>query len=179
MRKYLHLNLNDSSVRTEELQGESIVRSGRYLIAKTLLETGVAMVDPMSPQNPLIFSAGPFAGSNFSNANRLSVGCRSPLTGGIKEANTGGSFGFALGQLEIAGFTLHDAASEWTAIRIAKDGRITLETAAPYLGKGNNEVARMLLEKYGKKISFAICGPVGEYLGLMAGISFADTNHRP
>lgn len=179
MRKYLHLNLSDSSVRTEELQGEAIIRSGRYLIARTLLDMGAATVDPMSPQNPLIFSAGPFAGSNFSNANRLSVGCRSPLTGGIKEANTGGSFGFALGQLEIAGFTLHGAAAEWTLIRITKDGQITFESAAPYLGKGNNEVARMLLEKYGKKISFALCGPVGEYQGLMAGISFADTNHRP
>ena len=179
MRKYLHLDLSDSSVRTEELQGEAIIRSGRYLIAKTLLDMGGATVEPMSPQNPLIFSAGPFAGTNFSNANRLSVGCRSPLTGGIKEANTGGSFGFALGQLEIAGFTLHGAASVWTVIRITKDGQIAFESAESYLGKGNNEVARMLLEKYGKKISFAICGPVGEQLGLMAGISFADTDHRP
>ena len=179
MRKYLHINLADRSVRTEELQGEAIVRSGRYFIAKTLLEMGAASVDPMSPQNPLIFSAGPFAGTNFSNANRLSVGCKSPLTGGIKEANTGGTFGFALGQLEIAGFTLHSASPEWTLIRITKDGQIGFESAEAYLGKGNNEVARMLIDKYGKKISFALCGPVGEYLGLMAGISFADTDGRP
>ena len=58
MRKYLHINLADRSVRTEELQGEAIVRSGRYFIAKTLLEMGAASVEPMSPQNPLIFSAG-------------------------------------------------------------------------------------------------------------------------
>src|ERR1035437_2758752 len=83
MRKYLHINLADRSVRTEELHGEAIVRAGRYLIAKTLLESGIAKVDPLSPENPLIFSAGPFAGTNFSNANRLSVGCKSPLTGGI------------------------------------------------------------------------------------------------
>ena len=179
MRKYLHINLADRSIRTEELQGEAIIRSGRYFIAKTLLAMGTASVDPMSAQNPLIFSAGPFAGTNFSNANRLSVGCKSPLTGGIKEANTGGTFGFALGQLEIAGFTLHDASPDWTLIRITKDGQIAFESAQDYMGKGNVEVARMLLEKYGKKISFAICGPVGEYLGLMAGISFADTNARP
>ena len=71
----------------------------------------MAKVDPLSPDNPLIFSAGPFAGTNFSNANRLSVGCKSPLTGGIKEANSGGTFGFALGQLEIAGFTLYGASA--------------------------------------------------------------------
>ena len=179
MRKYLHINLADRSIRTEELHGEAIVRAGRYFIAKTLLDMGAASVEPMSPQNPLIFSAGPFAGTNFSNANRLSVGCKSPLTGGIKEANTGGTFGFALGQLEIAGFTLHGAAPEWTVIRITKDGQIAFESAEPYLGKGNVEAARMLFENYGKKISFALCGPVGEYMGLMAGISFADTDGRP
>jgi aldehyde:ferredoxin oxidoreductase len=47
------------------------------------------------------------------------------------------------------------------------------------MGKGNNEVAAMLFEDYGKKISFALCGPVGEYLGLCAGIAFADTDGRP
>ncbi len=179
MRKYLHINLGDRSVRTEELHGEAIIRSGRHYIAKTLLESGVATVDPLSPDNPLIFSAGPFAGTNFSNANRLSVGCKSPLTGGIKEANTGGTFGFALGQLETAGLTLYGAASDWVVIRITKDGAITWDSAEPYLGKGNNEVAALLFEKYGKKISFALCGPVGEYLGLVAGISFTDTDGRP
>ena len=71
MRKYLHINLDDRSIETEELHGEDVIRSGRYLIAKTLLAGGVARVDPLSPENPLIFSAGPFAGSSFSNANRI------------------------------------------------------------------------------------------------------------
>ena len=87
----------------------TIVKAGRYFIAKTLLELGAATVDPLSPANPLIFSAGPFAGTSFSNANRTSVGCKSPLTGGIKEANGGGSFSYGLGQQKIAGFTLLDA----------------------------------------------------------------------
>ncbi len=179
MRKYLHINVGDRTVRTEEFHGEAIVRAGRHYIAKTLLESGVAKVEPLSPDNPLIFSAGPFAGTNFSNANRLSVGCKSPLTGGIKEANSGGTFAFALGQLETAGLTLYGASKDWVVIRITKEGAITWDSAEPYLGKGNNEVAAMLFEKYGKKISFAICGPVGEYLGLISGIAFADTDGRP
>jgi len=179
MRKYLHINVGDRTVRTEEFHGEAIVRAGRHYIAKTLLESGVAKVEPLSPDNPLIFSAGPFAGTNFSNANRLSVGCKSPLTGGIKEANSGGTFAFALGQLEAAGLTLYGASKDWVVIRITKEGAITWDSAEPYLGKGNNEVAAMLFEKYGKKISFAICGPVGEYLGLISGIAFADTDGRP
>ena len=125
MRKYQHINLNDRTVRTEEFSGEQIIRAGRHFIAKTLLELGAAKVDPLSPENPLIFSAGPFAGTNFSNANRLSVGCKSPLTGGIKEANSGGTFGFAMGQLEMAGFTLYGACKEWVVIRITKEGAIT------------------------------------------------------
>ena len=87
MRKHLHIHLADRSVETDELHGEEIIRAGRHYIARTLLASGVATVDPLSPENLLIFSAGPFAGTNFSNANRLSVGCKSPLTGVIKEAN--------------------------------------------------------------------------------------------
>ena len=179
MRKYLNINLSDQSVETKELHGEDIIKAGRYFIAKTLLECGAAKADPLSPENPLIFSAGPFAGSNFSNANRLSVGCKSPLTGGIKEANSGGTFAFALGQLEMAGITLNGASDDWTVIRITKDGDITFEDAAPYLGKGNIEAAELLHEKYGRKVSLGICGPVGEYQGLMSGIAFTDPEGRP
>ena len=55
MRKYLQINLTDRSVETKKLDGEAIARGGRYLIAKTLLEDGVANTDPLSPENPLIF----------------------------------------------------------------------------------------------------------------------------
>jgi len=179
MRKYLHINLDDRSIETEQMEGEACIRVGRHFIAKTLLEQGVAKVDPLSAENPLIFSAGPLSGSNFSNANRTSVGCKSPLTGGVKESNAGGTFSFALGQLEISGLTLHGASADWVVIRITKDGDITFDDATPYLGKGNIEAAALLFEKYGDKVSLGICGPVGEYQGLIAGISFTDPEGRP
>lgn len=179
MRKYLHISLSNRSVETEELRGEAIVRAGRHHIAKTLLERGVAAVDPLSGDNPLIFTAGPFAGSNFSNGNRISVGCKSPLTGGIKEANSGGTFAWALGQSEIAGLTLNGASDEWLVIRITKEGVTSFDSAEPYLGLGNDKAAALLFEKYGPKVSFALCGPVGEYQGLVAGIAFPDTDGRP
>lgn len=179
MRKYLHIHLNDKAVREEQLEGEQIARAGRYLIARTLVENNIAPVDPLAPENPLIFSAGPFAGTNWSNANRTSVGCKSPLTGGVKESNGGGTFGFALGQLEIAGFTLHGAAADWVVIHLCKDGSISFDDAAPYLGKGNFECAALLHEKYGNKVSLGLCGPVGEYQGLLAGIAFSDVDLRP
>jgi aldehyde:ferredoxin oxidoreductase len=179
MRRYLDINLGDQSIETQQLEGAECIRAGRHLIAKTLLERGLAEIDPLSPENPLIFSAGPLSGSNFSNANRISVGCKSPLTGGIKEANAGGTFAFALGQLEISGLTLQGASANWVVIRITKDDDITFEDATPYLGKGNIEVAALLFEKYGDKVSLGICGPVGEYQGLISGIAFTDPEGRP
>ena len=179
MRKYLDINLSSQQISTKELNGAELAVAGRYFIAKTLVENDLANVDPLGPDNPLIFSAGPFAGTNFSNANRLSVGAKSPLTGGIKESNSGGTFAFALGQLGIFGFTLHGASDEWVVIHIPKEGEVTFTSAEPYMGKGNIEVAQMLHEKYGKKVSLGICGPVGEYQGLVAGISFSDDENRP
>lgn len=178
-RKYLHFNLADKTVKTEEWEGESLAKAGRYLIAKTLVKMDVAKVDPLGPDNPLIFSAGPFAGTTLSNANRISVGCKSPLTGGIKEANGGGTFAYAMGRIELCGLTLHGQAANWTVIHISKAGEISYHDASDYLGKKNYEVAEMLHEKYGKKISIALCGPVGEYEGLLAGISFSDNDNRP
>lgn len=179
MRKYLTIDMQTQDITSRDVDGEELAIAGRYLIAKTFDGTGVAKVDPLSPENPLIFSAGPFAGTNFSNANRLSVGCKSPLTGGIKEANAGGTFAFAMGQLKIFGITFNGASSDWVVIRIPKEGPVSFENAEPYLGKGNLEAAEMLHEKYGDKVSLALCGPVGEYQGLIAGISFSDNENRP
>src|SRR5438034_9265270 len=179
MRTYYDIQLTDRTIARRELEGEAIVKAGRYLIAKTLLELGAATVDPLSPQNPLIYSAGPFAGTSFSNANRTSVGCKSPLTGGVKEANGGGTFGYGLGQLKIAGFTLLGASPDWVVIHFKKDGTIEFDDGTPYLGKGNFEAQAMLHARYGKKVTIGLCGPVGEYEGLLAGISFSDKDGRP
>lgn len=179
MRKYYDINLNGLTVTPRELHGDEIVMAGRYLIAKTLVEMGAARVDPLGPENPLIFSAGPFAGSAFSNANRTSVGCKSPLTGGIKEANGGGTFSYGLGQLGIAGFTLFGVAPAWSVIHFTRGGEVRFDDAAPYLGKGNYEAAEMLHAHYGAKVTLALCGPVGEYQGLLAGIAFSDKDSRP
>ncbi len=179
MRKYFHIHLGSKEVTEEQYEGDQIVRAGRYHIAKTLLEHDIAKVDPLSPENMMVFSAGPFAGSSFSNANRTSVGTKSPMTGGIKESNGGGTFSYALGQLEIAGFNLYGACDEWMVLHIHKDGTITFDDAAPYMGLGNFECAEKLHEAYGRKVALGICGPVGEYQGLLSGIAFSDIDRRP
>ncbi len=179
MRTYYDIQLNARTITKRELEGEAVVKAGRYLIARTLLDLGAASVDPLSPKNPLIFSAGPFAGTSFSNANRTSVGCKSPLTGGVKEANGGGTFSYGLGQLKVAGFTLLGASKSWVVIHFKRDGSIVFDDAEPYVGKGNFEANDMLHAKYGKKVTVALCGPVGEYQGLLAGIALSDKDGRP
>lgn len=84
-----------------------------------------------------------------------------------------------MGQLEIAGITLHRAASDWVIIHITKEGAVNFDSAEPYMGLGNFEAAERLHEKYGKKVSLALCGPVGEYQGLLAGIAISDSDRRP
>src|SRR3989442_3635930 len=86
MRIYYDIDLMGRSITRRELHGEEIVRAGRYLIAKTLLELGAATVDPLSPANPLIFSAGPLPRPSFFHANPPNGGRQSPLPGGIQEA---------------------------------------------------------------------------------------------
>ncbi|MCX7173862.1 MAG: aldehyde ferredoxin oxidoreductase [Proteobacteria bacterium] len=179
MRQFLNIDLACRTFEAVELRDDEVARAGRYLIAKTLLASNAATVDPLSSGNPLIFSAGPLAGTNFSNANRLSVGCKSPLTGGIKEANSGGTFATAMGHLKLAGFTLHGMANDWVVIRLTKDGAMNFDSAQPYLGKGNFEAAALLHQAYGDNVSIALCGPVGEYQGLLAGIAFSDRERRP
>src|SRR5256712_4583475 len=100
MRTYYDIQLGDRTVTKRELAGEDLVKVGRNHIARTLLELGAATVDPLSPANPLIFSAGPFAGPSFSNPNRTSVGCKSPPPGGIKEVKGAGTPAHRGGQLK-------------------------------------------------------------------------------
>ncbi len=179
MRLYHHIDLSRRHISTEQFEGEAVVRAGRHLIAHSLLEANAAGLDPLAPDAPLIFSAGPFAGTNFSNANRLSVGCKSPLTGGVKESNAGGTFAFAMGQLGICGLTFTGVADQWTLLHIKKGGEFEWHDAADLIGLGNFECAERLHERFGKKVSLSLLGPVGEYGGLMAGISFSDTDLRP
>lgn len=179
MRSYHHVDLSTRSLTTEHREGEALARAGRHYIAQALLDADAATMDPLSPEAPLIFSAGPFAGTNFSNANRISVGCKSPLTGGIKESNGGGTFAFALGQLELCGLTFTGRAERWTLLHLKKGGEVEWHDADDLLGLGNFEAAERLHERFGKKVSLALCGPIGEYQGLLSGIAFSDTDLRP
>jgi aldehyde:ferredoxin oxidoreductase len=134
---------------------------------------------PLSPENPLVFAVGPLAGTGFSNANRTSVGTRSPLTLGIKEANGGGTFGYALGQMKLAWLVLEGQSEDWVVLRLTRSGEVFFDPAGDLLGLGNFAAAKKLFAAYGERIAFALLGPVGERLGLLSGIAFSDIDGRP
>src|SRR5262249_60118294 len=80
MRVYHDIRLADRTVDTRELTGEAIVKAGRYLITKTLLEMDAAGVDPPSPASPPLFSPRPLPGPSFSNAHPTRAGGKRPPT---------------------------------------------------------------------------------------------------
>jgi aldehyde:ferredoxin oxidoreductase len=159
MRIYYDIRLSDRNITKRELEGEAIVKAGRYFIAKTLLELGAATVDPLSPANPLIFSAGPFAGTSFSNANRTSVGCKSPLTGGVKERTRE-----APSALRWA--SRHRRSTLLVQLRVGRpphhqDGR-SLRRAHPTWARATTKPLRSCLRTTARK-SASSGGPVGEH----------------
>ncbi len=177
MRRWLEVRLNEGKVEETRWPAEEVWRAGRYRTVERLLALGADRAEPLSEENPLVMVAGPLAGSTFSNANRLSVGARSPLTGGVKESNSGGTVAFALGQLGIAGVTFLGAAPEWTVVRIGPEG-VRFEDGREFLGRGTYATVAELRRRY-PRAAVAAIGPVGEYRGLLAGISITDTDGLP
>ncbi len=169
MRTYHDIHLDDRTIDSRNLEGEAIVKARPLPDRQDTARPGRRHRRSAIPGESTHLLGRPLRRIELSNANRTSVGCKSPLTGGVKEANGGGSFSYGLGQLKIAGFTLHGASPDSVVIHFKKGGGIDFDDAAPYLGRGNFAAQDMLHARYGKKVTIALCGPVGEYLGLIAG----------
>ena len=177
-RRWLTVDLQSREVSERPLSPRDALHGGRWRTVRTLLDLNAARVDPLGPKNPLVIATGPFAGSSFSSANRLSIGFRSPLTGGVKESNSGGTLAYALGRLGIAGLTLLGAAPDWVVLRLSEDG-LAFESAAPYLGRGVYETAQMLRERHPNAVGIGLIGPVAEYGGLLGGFAMTDSDFQP
>ena len=89
--KIIRLNMTDQSVTIEDFPGEWKLLGGRALSAKILLNECDPNCDPLGPDNVLVFAPGVLSGTAAPTSGRLSVGAKSPLTNGIKEANAGGN----------------------------------------------------------------------------------------
>ena len=88
--KLLRVNMTEQTVTTEDFPAQWKLLGGRALSAKIMLRECDPACDPLGPDNVLVFAAGVISGTSMPTSGRLSVGCKSPLTNGIKEANAGG-----------------------------------------------------------------------------------------
>ncbi|MBI4517194.1 MAG: aldehyde ferredoxin oxidoreductase family protein [Deltaproteobacteria bacterium] len=124
-------------------------------------------IDPLGPENPLIFATGPLNGSVAPQSNRFTVVCKSPLTGGIGNAACGGSFAYGLKRAGIDVLVLTRQSAK--PVRLEIDGdrdTVSFIDAAGLWGKGTYATQAAL----GKKQHHAVIGPAGENKVLYAGI---------
>ncbi len=150
---------------------------GRALTSKLLLEQVTPTCDALGPHNKLIFAPGLLAGVNVTTAGRLSVGAKSPLTGGVKEANAGGTAGDTLAKMDIKAIVVEGQAKkgEWYLLRITGDSAELL-SANDVRGLGTYATADKLQERFGADASIISIGQAGEYL--MTGASIATTGQQ-
>ncbi len=153
---------------------------GRGLIARILLDEVPPTCEPLGPYNKLIFAPGLLVGHMLSSCDRISIGGKSPLTGGIKEANAGGTTGLHLALLGIKALIIEDKPEQtnWSILFVDHNG-IRFEPADGLIGFGIYESAIRLVERFGSKIAAALIGPGGEMQLLSAGIQNFDKENLP
>jgi aldehyde:ferredoxin oxidoreductase len=116
----------------------------------------------------------------LSSLDRISIGAKSPLTGGVKEANAGGSTGLHLVNLGIHSLILEDRpdSDDWWVLHLSKEGA-RFDPASDVVGLGVYDSAKKLLERYGKDVAIALIGPAGEMRLTGAGIMNLDKDRVP
>src|SRR4030066_2129484 len=117
MGKIMRINLSELKVKVEDMPKEYQGLGGRGLSSNIIGREVPPRADPLGPENKLIFSAGILAGTAVPNTGRLSVGAKSPLTNGIKEANAGGSAAQKLARLGIQAIVVEGSAKELTMVK--------------------------------------------------------------
>jgi aldehyde:ferredoxin oxidoreductase len=181
------------NVRAQTLKREAVPESwqrlgGRGLLARILLDEVDAQCDPLGPGNKLIFAPGLLVGHMLSSTDRISVGAKSPLTGGIKESNAGGRTGLHMTHMGIHALVIEgqpDDEGYWV-LHLSLNGAKWEKADDPALfsgqslvGLGVYETAPRLIDKYGDKVAIALIGPGGEMRMKAAGIQNLDKDRVP
>jgi aldehyde:ferredoxin oxidoreductase len=161
MGKLMRINLSESKVVIEDLPKEYRGLGGRGLSSHIVEREVPPKADPLGADNKLIFSAGILAGTVIPNTGRLSVGGKSPLTHGVKEANVGGSAAQKIARLGLQAVVLEGRAKDLTLLKIDKNGA-TFTSASSLKGVGNYELIERMRKEHGNKISIISIGPGGE-----------------
>lgn len=179
MDKILRINMKTKNIIFEDVSEEYSDVGGRGLIAKILLNEVKPTCDPLGRYNKLIFATGFLTGTVVSSASRISIGAKSPLTGGIKESNAGGITAMRLAQNGIKAVIVEEIPenNNWYYIKISKNG-CTLEPADEYKGMGTFDFCNEMLKKY-PDCAVTCIGTSGERLYSAAGIATMDKENNP
>jgi aldehyde:ferredoxin oxidoreductase len=179
--KFVRVNMSEGTVHVQGVPQGYAGLGGRGLTS-ILINTEVPPTcDPLGPENKLVFAPGFLSGTPLPNTSRISVGAKSPLTGGIKESNVGGTVAAALGRLGITAIVVEGQAPEGELyfLRINKQGEASLLPAQEHRGKRTYQLVSDLLEAYGTKTSVLCIGPAGEHKLAVASIQSSDVDGRP
>jgi aldehyde:ferredoxin oxidoreductase len=167
--RILEVDLKNQSFTFQPLDEETarLYLGGKGYGTRLLYDRTAPGIDPLGPDNPLIFATGPLNGSVAPQSNRFAVVCKSPLTGGIGNATSGGSFSYGLKRAGIDVLILVGQSA--IPVRLEIDGdrdRVDFIDAGELWGKGTYQTQEIL----GKKKHHAVIGPAGENRVLFAGI---------
>lgn len=177
--KLLRVNLSSGAMESAALPEAYRLLGGRSLTSRIVSDEVDPLSDPLGPRNKLVWAPGLLSGTTLSSSSRISVGGKSPLTGGIKEANAGGETGIYLAQAGYRAVVVEGEAAAWQVLVIEADGSARLEDApAETMGAGTSAIAASLFARYGQQAALAICGPAGEQGMLIAGVTNTDKERR-
>jgi len=176
--KLIRVNMSDKTIGLEDVPQDYAGLGGRGLTSTIINAEVPPKCDPLGPENKLVMAPGFLSGTSLPNTGRISIGAKSPLTGGIKESNVGGTVATALGRLGITAIIVEGQApaGELHALRIDEDGKASLVPADEYRGKRTYRVVDEILEAFGKKTAVLCIGPAGEYKLTAASIQSSDVD---
>ncbi len=179
MDKIIRLNLTDGTIIEEQVAEKYKKLGGRALTSQILNDEVDPACEPLGRHNKLIFAPGLLGGSYMSSSSRLSVGGKSPLTGGIKEANAGGTAALALSKLGIKALIIEGESKLKYNQYLYISSEVMELRRAETEGLGVYKSTKLLLEQYGEKVSLLLIGPAGERGYVSSGITNTDPQGRP
>lgn len=180
MFKILRVNMTDQSVKFEDVPEKYQGMGGRGLTSAIVAEEVDPTCNALGPLNKLVFAPGLLGGTNAANSGRISVGGKSPLTGTIKESNSGGQAGQYLAKLGIAAIVVEgDPPKDKLFKLIVGKDRAELQAADDFKGLGNYDTVEKLKADFGEKVGFVSIGQAGDMLLPSSSIAFTDREQRP
>ncbi len=173
--KILRVNMTELTAKYEDLPEEWKIIGGRGLTAKILTKEVPPETDPLGAGAKLVIATGPLAGTMAPSCGRISVGAKSPLTNGIKEANAGGPTAQKLDKLGIRAIVVEGAPGDGKMhlLHLSKNGAV-IEGADAYAGMRNYPLVDKLHEKYNPKSAVISIGVIGERKCKGAAVDFTD-----